>query len=311
MRLFTHLHITGLLSFCICMFISLNANVSANNFTKESFNLFELTQINVQNDSTEEDLLNDFFLSKYLRFFDREYRESPAGSMYFQERGGLQGEIPFYSNPDSVYKARLGGLSKNCVVKLPFNDKVRNYIDVYVNKRRKQVNVMLALSQYYFPIFEDALLTNGVPTELKYLAIIESALNPKAMSRMGASGLWQFMYQTGRMYDLKITTKVDERYDPVKASNAAARYLKDLYNSFGDWTLAIAAYNCGPGNVNKAIRKAKGKTDFWEIYPFLPKETRGYVPAFIGATYVMNYYKEHGFYPPQNSMPILTDTLMV
>lgn len=261
-------------------------------------------------DSLSQQLLEEFFLSRQLRFFDRNYRKEQPDTARIQERPELQGEIPYYNEPDSVYRARLENLNESLVVKLPYNQKVRNYIDVYVNKRRQQVDVMLALSQYYFPIFEQAMERNGVPEELKYLAIIESALNPRAVSRAGASGSWQFMYQTAKMYDLKIDQTVDERFDPEKASDAAARYLKSLYDNFGDWILAIAAYNCGPGNVNRAIRRAQGKTDFWQIYPFLPRETRGYVPAFIGATYVMNFYREHGFQVPLE-IPPLTDTLLV
>lgn len=272
----------------------------------------QTAQTVTREDSLSQILLDEFFLSRELRFFDKSYRKNTAqqDSQQFQERPDLKGEIPYYNEPDSVYEDRLNRLNENFVVQLPYNQKVRNYIDVYVNKRRQQVDVMLALSQYYFPIFEQAMEKNGVPQELKYLAIIESALNPRAVSRVGASGSWQFMYQTGRMYDLRINNHVDERFDPTKASEAAARYLKDLYDNFGDWILAIAAYNCGPGNVNKAIRRAKGKTDFWQIYPFLPRETRGYVPAFIGASYVMNYYKEHGFEAPIQT-PILTDTLLI
>lgn len=255
-------------------------------------------------------LIEDFFLSQYLRFFDKRYRKSDTAQMH-EKAWLLQDSIYVYPNADSVYRARIDDLNKKLVFKLPYNSKVKSYIDVYVNKRRMQVNVMLALSQYYFPIFEDAMQRHGVPKELKYLAVIESALNPRAMSPAGASGLWQFMYHTGKMYDLKIDSKVDERYDPAKASDAAARYLRDLYRSFGDWTLAIAAYNCGPGNVNKAIRRSRGSKDFWTIYPFLPRETRGYVPAYIGATYVMNYYEEHGIMPPDSYFPIITDTLMI
>lgn len=264
-------------------------------------------KVQAQVESRGDTILDEIFISKYLRFFDKTGKERDEAD-FFSEFAVPASEIPTYANLDSLYRTRLDSITS--VVKLPYNEKVKAYIDVYVNKRRKQVNIMLALSQYYFPIFEEAMVTHGVPSELKYLAIIESALNPRAVSSMGASGLWQFMYRTGRMYDLTITNDVDERYDPAKASNAAALYLKDLYTSFGDWTLAIAAYNCGPGNVNKAIKRANGKTDFWEIYPFLPKETRGYVPAYIGATYVMNYYKEHGFFPPDKNFPLLTDTLI-
>ncbi|MDE5704322.1 MAG: transglycosylase SLT domain-containing protein, partial [Bacteroidales bacterium] len=190
-----------------------------------------------------------------------------------------------------------------------YNERVEVFIEVYTIKKHKQLHVMLALSQYYFPIFEEALRQEGLPEELKYMAIIESALNPRAISPAGAAGIWQFMYQTGRMCHLKINTKVDERLDPIKASQAAAIYLKELYRCFNDWTLAIAAYNCGPGNVNKAIRRAKGQTDFWKIYPYLPRETRGYVPAFIAAAYAVNYHEEHGQCPPRHYTPILTDTL--
>ena len=191
-------------------------------------------------DSLSNVLLEEFFLSRELRFFDKNSKKNPDTTQV-QERPELSGEIPYYNEPDSVYKMRLEGLSESLVVKLPYNQKVKNYIDVYVNKRRQQVDVMLALSQYYFPIFEQAMERNGVPQELKYLAIIESALNPRAVSRVGAAGSWQFMYQTGKMYELKIDNNVDERFDPDRASDAAARYLKALYDNFGDWILAIAA----------------------------------------------------------------------
>ncbi|MDR0763526.1 MAG: transglycosylase SLT domain-containing protein, partial [Bacteroidales bacterium] len=239
-----------------------------------------------------------FSLSKHLEFFTSNYRN-------FIEK---------YNPPeisDSVYKMRLDSLGKGMAVPLVYNSKVKNYIKAYTNNKRKQVNVMLSLGQYYFPLFEEVFALYGIPSELKYLAIIESALNPRATSRVGASGLWQFMYQTGQMYNLKVNPFVDERFDPVKATEAAAKYLRDLYNSFGDWTLVIAAYNCGPGNVNKAIRKAKGKTDFWKIYQFLPSETRNYVPAYIGAVYAMNYYIEHNIPAPANDFPMLTDTVVV
>jgi membrane-bound lytic murein transglycosylase D len=239
-----------------------------------------------------------YSLSKHLEFFTSNYR-------YFTEK---------YTPPetsDSTYKMRLDSLGKGMAVPLVYNPKVKNYIKAYTDSKRKQVNIMLSLGQYYFPLFEEMFARYEIPSELKYLAIIESALNPRATSRVGASGLWQFMYQTGQMYNLKVNPFVDERFDPVKATEAAARYLKDLYRSFGDWTLVIAAYNCGPGNVNKAIRKTGGKTDFWKIYQFLPKETRNYVPAYIGATYAMNYYAEHDIPAPANDFPMLTDTVVV
>lgn len=299
----------NLISASFSVFFALSFSLSGEASAQNANDTVPLSRHLTREDSLSQQLLDEFFLSSQLRFFDKNYRKE-SDTARVQERPELKGQIPYYNEPDSVYRARLENLNENFVVKLPYNQKVRNYIDVYVNKRRQQVDVMLALSQYYFPIFEQAMERNGVPQELKYLAIIESALNPRAVSRVGASGTWQFMYQTAKMYDLQINQTVDERFDPTKASDAAARYLKSLYDNFGDWVLAIAAYNCGPGNVNKAIRRAQGKTDFWQIYPFLPRETRGYVPAFIGATYVMNYYKEHGFQKPLD-IPLLTDTLMV
>lgn len=211
--------------------------------------------------------------------------------------------------PDSVYIQRLTGAEQ--VVDLSYNKVVRNFIQMYTERKRNQVEMMLGLSEYYFPIFEEMLDKYELPQELKYLPIIESALNPVARSRVGANGIWQFMYGTGKQFNLEISSFVDERRDPVKSSDAAARYLKQLYAIYNDWHLAIAAYNCGPGNVNRAIRRSGGKTNYWEIYYRLPRETRGYVPAFIAATYVMNYYKEHNLTPQLPEMPVLVDTLMV
>lgn len=215
--------------------------------------------------------------------------------------------VPDY--PDSVYIARLAELPM--VLDLTYNRIVRNYIQLYTIKRREQVRNMLGLSEYYFPIFEEIFDLYGVPYEIKYLSIIESALNPRAVSRAGAVGAWQFMYSTGKHYGLTINSLVDERKDPVEATHAAARFLSDLYGMYGDWTLALAAYNCGPGNVNKAIRRSGGKRSFWEIYYYLPRETRGYVPAFIAATYTLNYYEDHLISPAPISMPRAVDTIMV
>lgn len=196
-------------------------------------------------------------------------------------------------------------------IEMPYNNIVRQYIDRYMGRLRRSVAIMLGSSNFYNPIFEEALEAYQVPLELKYLPVIESALNPTAVSRAGAVGLWQFMITTGKQYGLEVTSLVDERRDPVKASYAAAHYLRDLYNIFGDWTLAIASYNCGPGNVRKAISRAGGAKDYWAIYPYLPAETRGYVPAFIAANYAMNYYCDHNICPIGTTLPANTDTVRV
>lgn len=208
-----------------------------------------------------------------------------------------------------VYIRRLQNLPN--VIEMPYNSVVRKFIDQYTGRLRRSVAMMLGASNFYTPIFEDALEAYQLPLELKYLPIIESALNPGATSRVGAGGLWQFMPTTGKRYGLEITSLIDDRRDPIKASYAAARMLKSLYEIFGDWTLVIASYNCGPGNVSKAIKRAGGEKDYWKIYPYLPSETRGYVPAFIAANYVMNYYCEHNICPASTRLPMGTDTIVV
>ena len=211
---------------------------------------------------------------------------------------------------DSVYMQRLYDLPT--VMELSYNSVVRSYIEMYTKKRRELVSYMLSLGEYYYPMFEEALDRYDLPLELKYLPVIESALNPVAVSRMGATGLWQFMLQTGKLYKLEVNSLVDERRDPYKATEAAARYLNDLYQIYEDWNLVIAAYNCGPGNVNKAIARSGGKRDYWDIYYKLPRETRGYVPAFIAANYVMNYYDEHRICPQESSNDFIAlDTVHV
>ena len=211
--------------------------------------------------------------------------------------------------PDSVYKARLQALP--CVIELPYNERVRAFIIRYVRRNPKQVARMMRMGEYYFPIFEEALGRYNLPYELKYLPVIESALNPIARSHVGAAGLWQFMPATGKLYGLEINSLVDERMDPLKATDAACRFLSSMYAIYGDWNLVIASYNCGSGNVNKAIRRAGGKRDFWSIYPFLPRETRNYVPIFIAANYAMNYGEEHGICKAQVEKTMLTDTIRI
>lgn len=196
-------------------------------------------------------------------------------------------------------------------IEMPFNEVVRKFIDLYTGNLREKVSYMVSISNFYMPIFEEALEAYGLPLELKYLPIIESSLDPNAVSRAGAAGLWQFMSSTGKLYGLETNTLVDERRDPIKSTWAAARYLKDLYDIYHDWTLVIAAYNSGPGNINKAISRAGGKRDYWEIYNYLKKETQGYVPSFIAANYVMNYYCKHNICPKEATLPVATDTIQV
>ncbi|MCU0442700.1 MAG: transglycosylase SLT domain-containing protein [Bacteroidia bacterium] len=217
-------------------------------------------------------------------------------------------DIPIYA--DSVYAYRLSLLESE--IPLEYNEYVRPYIDLYTIRRRKLSSKILAWSAYYFPQFEQALDREKMPMELKYLAVIESALNPAATSPVGAAGMWQFMAPTGRMYGLKTTAAYDERRDVQKSTDAAIKYLRNSYRIYGDWLLVIASYNCGPGNVNKAIRKAGGVKNFWAIQQYLPRETRGYVPAFIAATYMMNYASEHNLYPSEEvTVYGLTDTILV
>lgn len=239
-----------------------------------------------------DDLLQEYYSQKYLKVDD--------DCNYRDENRTYEPE---------VYVDRLKRLPN--IMEMPYNDIVQKFIDRYTGRLRRSVSYMLGASNFYMPIFEDALSAYDIPLELKYLPVIESALNPKATSRVGAAGLWQFMPSTGKQYGLEINSLVDERRDPVKASYAAARYLRDLYKIYGDWSLVIAAYNCGPQNVRKAMQRAGGEADYWKIYPYLPRETKGYVPAFIAANYVMNYYCEHNICPMRTTLPAKTDTVVV
>ena len=220
-----------------------------------------------------------------------------------------KGDTTILQYSDSVYRTRLSKI--NSIISLPYGPIIRNHIHVYTIKQRDKFSAVLGLKDYYFPMIEDVFDSYGLPAELKYMAVIESALNPNAVSRMGATGLWQFMYSTGRMYGLTINSIVDERRDPLKATHAAARYLKDLYKIYDDWILVIAAYNCGPGNVNKAIRRSGNKKDYWDIYYRLPRETRGYIPMYVAAAYAITYSSEHNIQPMQLNIPVAVDTIMI
>lgn len=211
--------------------------------------------------------------------------------------------------PDSVYISRLEALPSEIV--LSYNSVVRECIDTYVNKRRTLVASMLPKTGVYFPMIEEVFDRYDIPLELKYLAIVESNLTPTAVSRRGATGIWQFMLATGKMYGLEINSLVDERRDPFLSTEAAARYFKEMYSIYGDWSLVMASYNCGPGNVNKAIQRAGGSRKFWDIFPYLPRETRAYVPFFIAAYYTMEYYKDHGIVPYSLTFPYATDTVHI
>lgn len=278
-------------------------------FAIATFGLFSLGHSSAKN--PEEVSVEDSF-SDYVASLDslvNVWHTRPATEAFVVDTI-MEGEENLVEElPDSVYIERLSAI--NSPMHFPFNSQVKSYIKLYTQRRRDQMATMLGLSEYYFPIFEAALDAANLPMELKYLPVIESALNPRALSKAGASGIWQFMYYTGKQYGLEVDSYVDERRDPVKATQAAVAFLSDLYGIYGDWQLVIAAYNCGPGNVNKAIRRSGGKRDFWEIYYRLPRETRGYVPAFIAATYAFTYAEEHHLHALDIQLPVATDTIMV
>lgn len=255
----------------------------------------------------EADEFSRQFVASYDSLMNSYYmRRHAHHSLRHQRHFSLE---EFDALPDSVLLGRLNAI--HTVIPLTYNAEVRQFIRFYLNHMSTRMDVMLTLCEYYHPTFEETLNRYGVPEELKYLTIVESAMNPQATSRVGAAGLWQFMYSTGKIYDLEVNSVVDDRRDTYKSTVAAARHLSDLYRVFGDWQLAIAAYNCGAGNVNKAIVRSGGKRSFWEIYYNLPRETRGYVPAFIAVVYVMNYYEQHGLRPERLNLPLRSDTLEV
>ena len=275
--------------------------------------LFSLQLAEAQNDTTSqiEDLRYEELLNSEMnKMLDLWYvkREMANAHSILNKFSDDHAEIT-ETTMDSIYIKRLEKL--NSVVQLGYSPLVRNFINLYANKRQRSSSAILGLAQYYYPWMMEIFDKYGLPEELVYITIIESSLNPVAVSPAGATGIWQFMYTTGKIYGLEVNSFVDDRRDPVKATDAAARHLRDLYNIFGDWGLAISAYNCGAGNVKKAIYRSGGKTNFWEVKQYLPRETQNYFPAFIGAYYMMNYYKAHGITPAKISIPTMVDTVMV
>ena len=291
-------------TWALCLFVLMPLAVSAQ---------IEVVDINANDD--EIDVIDaqghqeviDFPMSMSVRLDSLMEQYMSKTYMTYDNDCQTSNENPTF--PPEVYIERLNRMPT--IMEMPYNEVVQTCIDRYTVRLRHQVSWMLGAANFYMPIFEEALEAYQLPLELKYLPIIESSLNPTAVSRVGATGLWQFMLATGKAYGLEVNSLVDERRDIQKASYAAAHYLSDLYNLFGDWNLVIAAYNCGPENINKAIRRAGGETDYWKIYPYLPRETRGYVPAFIAANYVMNYYCEHNICPMRSELPVKTDTVLV
>lgn len=247
-------------------------------------------------------------LDSLLQVWSREYSAIMVDKLHNEVLCTDGVDLEAKNIPDSVYVERLKNMGSS--IPMSYNREVRKFIISYTTRNKGVISRALGRGQVYFPIFEEALLKYNMPLELKMLPVIESALNPKARSKAGASGLWQFMYRTALGYKLQMTSFVDQRFDPVLSTEAACKYLLKLYGMYDDWNLALAAYNCGPGNVNKAIRKADSK-DFWKIYPYLPTETRNYLPAFIAVNYAYAYHKEHGIKPDEAPLPLETDTIHI
>ena len=259
----------------------------------------------VVDESAVMEMLN---LVSNISYFKDVYLDIDTAVLNIYDYG--RNEIPVFH--DTIYQQRIEALARETTIPLTFNTHVKSFIDLYANRKRQQSSRMLGLSYVYFPMFEEYLAKYNLPLELKYLAMVESALNPTAGSRAGAKGLWQFMLATGKDYGLRVTSLLDERYDPMKETVAACQYLQSLYARYEDWFLVLAAYNSGPGTVNKAIIRSGGIKNYWAIWPYLPKETRGYVPAFIAVTYLMNYATEHNIYPINPGLLLHgTDTVMV
>ncbi len=286
-----------ILFFCALLFVGVISAQEAVRLTPIFSDETTVTYSPGQLDSLLHTMRGDGSVAAFERFFDEFIRID-------------ENEKSSSSTPDSVYERRLKSILSP--IGLPWNDVVKRFIVAYTTTRRSTMSNILMRSQFYFPIIETELAAAGLPLELRMLPAIESALIPGARSRVGATGLWQFMLPTAREYGLEITTFLDQRQDPVASTRAACRYLANLYRVYGDWGIVLAAYNCGPGNVNKAIRRAGGNVKtYWDIYPYLPAETRGYIPSFIAATYAYNFHKQHGIEFPASQLPLATDTIQV
>lgn len=289
----------------LAILFGMSISVHAQIVTEQEDEVDEEDELIVVDQSGNEEVID--FPEAMTYDLDSLLNEYMAKTYLSAEDCNMRNENPYY--PEEVYIDRLSRMPT--VMEMAHNKVVQQFIDRYTSRLRGTVSYVLGASNFYMPIFEEALEAYQIPLELKYLPVIESALNPRAVSRVGATGLWQFMLATGKQYNLQINSLVDERRDPIKASYAAAHLLSDLYKVFGDWNLVIAAYNCGPGNVSKAIQRSGGSKDYWHIYPYLPRETRGYVPAFIAANYMMTYYSQHNICPMSSRLPAKTDTVMV
>ena len=251
-----------------------------------------------------------------IKKYDEKWlKELSNSDLFFQmseDVAATPTDVDYSELPTEVLKERLRKLNEKTPFNVEYNPVLEQVIKSFLKNRRSSLERLMSLSDYYFPMFEQEMSNQKIPLEMKYLAIIESALNPKARSRAGATGLWQFMYATGKSYGLEVNNYVDERSDPVRSTKAAAKYLNELYKIFGDWDLTLAAYNSGPGNVTKAIRRSNGKTNYWNLRPYLPRETAGYVPAFLATLYIFEYAKEHGYKPQKRANHLFqTDTIRV
>lgn len=299
-------------------------NTSLSVFLLLSISLF--SQKSFENKGIAKTETNNFYLDSIKKTFVKDDMASCVDSLWMKELANLDiyndisddikniniDEKVDYELPTELLKERLAAMDAKSPFNIEYNPGLENIIKSFLKNRKKSFGRLMAISEYYFPMFEEALAKQNVPLEIKYLAVVESALNPKAVSRMGATGLWQFMYQTGKLYNLKIDSYVDERSDPLKSSEAAAQYMTNMYNIFGDWDLVLASYNSGPGNVTKAIRRSGGQQNYWNIRKNLPKETQGYVPAFLATMYIYEYHKEHGIIADRALVKqFATDTIMI